>query len=127
MADEKIKILLVEDDVDLQDMYESKFKMEGFGVVKAENGAIALDMIRTEKPDIVLLDIVMPEVDGFQVLQDIKNDPNTKDIPVILLTNLGQDSDIKKGIQLGAVDYLIKANFTPNEVVAKINKALGKE
>ncbi len=122
---EKIRIFLVEDDQDLQEMYETKFTMEGFEVVKAENGAAALNKITGDKPDIILLDIVMPEIDGFQVLKDIKANPDTKEIPVILLTNLGQDGDIKKGMELGAVDYLIKANFTPNEVVEKVKKALG--
>lgn len=124
---DKIKILLVEDDQDLQEMYETKFAMEGFEVVKAENGAEALNKVSSENPKIVLLDIVMPEVDGFQVLKDLKANPATKEIPVILLTNLGQEGDIKKGMELGAADYLIKANFTPNEVVGKVKKALGED
>ncbi len=119
-------ILLVEDDMDLIEMYETKFKMEGFQVERAGNGAEALNKIKESKPSIVLLDIVMPEVDGVQVLRDLKTDPATKEIPVLLLTNLGQDGDIKKGMELGAADYLIKANFTPNEVVGKINKVLAK-
>lgn len=126
MAD-KTKILLVEDDQDLQEMYETKFAMEGFEVVKAENGVEALNKISTAKPSIILLDIVMPEIDGFQVLKDLKANPETKEVPVILLTNLGQDGDIKKGMELGAVDYMIKANFTPNEVVAKVKKHLNKK
>jgi len=126
MAD-KTKILLVEDDQDLQEMYETKFAMEGFEVVKAENGVEALNKIPTAKPGIILLDIVMPEIDGFQVLKDLKANPETKEVPVILLTNLGQDGDIKKGMELGAVDYMIKANFTPNEVVAKVKKHLVKK
>lgn len=125
--EEKIKILLVEDDQDLQEMYETKFAMEGFEVVKAENGAEALNKVDLEKPRIVLLDIVMPEVDGFQTLRDLRVNPKTKDIPVILLTNLGQEGDIKRGMELGAADYLIKANFTPNEVVAKVKKILGSD
>jgi DNA-binding response OmpR family regulator len=124
---DKIKILLVEDDQDLQEMYETKFTMEGFEVVKSENGADALNRVAATKPQIILLDIVMPEIDGFQVLKDLKADPATQNIPVILLTNLGQEGDIKRGMELGAVDYLIKANFTPNEVVAKVKKALGQE
>ncbi len=118
------KVLLVEDDRDLIEMYETKFKMEGFEVLKAENGIDALELVKQEKPIIILLDIVMPELDGFQVLRSLKNDPATKAIPVILLTNLSQESDIKKGVELGAADYLVKANFTPNEVVAKVRKVL---
>ncbi|MFC1618123.1 response regulator transcription factor [Patescibacteria group bacterium] len=127
MTDDSKKILLVEDDADLIDMYEAKFKMEGFDVTRAENGAQALNEIKVNKPAAILLDIVMPEIDGFQVLKDLKADPTTKKIPVILLTNLGQDGDIRKGIELGADDYLIKANYTPNEVVDKVNKALAKK
>ena len=126
MAD-KIKVLLVEDDQDLQEMYETKFTMEGFDVVLAENGADALNKVELEKPHLILLDIVMPEIDGFQVLRDLKANPKTQAVPVIFLTNLGQEGDIKKGMELGAVDYLIKANFTPNEVVTKVHKALGRE
>jgi len=118
------KVLLVEDDRDLIEMYETKFKMENFEVIKAENGINALELVKREKPIIILLDIVMPELDGFQVLKSLKADPATKAIPVILLTNLSQETDIKKGVELGAVDYLVKANFTPNEVVAKVRKAL---
>lgn len=121
------KVLLVEDDRDLVEMYETKFKMEGFEVIKSENGLNALDLVKKEKPAVVLLDIVMPELDGFQVLKSLKVDPETKATPVILLTNLSQETDIKKGTELGAADYLVKANFTPNEVVAKARKAMGQK
>lgn len=121
------KVLLVEDDRDLVEMYETKFKMEGFEVIKLENGLNALDLVKKEKPAVVLLDIVMPELDGFQVLKSLKVDPETKATPVILLTNLSQETDIKKGTELGAADYLVKANFTPNEVVAKARKAMDQK
>ena len=121
------KVLLVEDDRDLVEMYETKFKMEGFEVIKSENGLNALDLVKKEKPAVVLLDIVMPELDGFQVLKSLKVDPETKATLVILLTNLSQETDIKKGTELGAADYLVKANFTPNEVVAKARKAMGQK
>ena len=101
--------------------------MEGFEVIKSENGLNALDLVKKEKPAVVLLDIVMPELDGFQVLKSLKVDPETKATPVILLTNLSQETDIKKGTELGAADYLVKANFTPNEVVAKARKAMGQK
>ncbi len=121
------KVLLVEDDRDLIEMYETKFKMEGFEVIKAENGVNALELVKKEKPVIILLDIVMPELDGFQVLRSLRADPETKGVPVILLTNLSQEADIKKGVELGAADYLVKANFTPNEVVAKARKVLSQK
>ncbi|EKD49205.1 MAG: hypothetical protein ACD_63C00228G0004 [uncultured bacterium] len=122
----KPKILIVEDDRDLVEMYETKFKMEGFDVLKVDNGVPATPMAKSEKPDLILLDIVMPEMDGFEVLKKLKASDSTKGIPVILLTNLGQEADVKKGMDMGAVDYLIKANFTPNEVVEKARKTMGR-
>jgi len=124
MAKEKIKILLVEDDTFLLEMYATKFELEGFEVLTAEDGKKGLDMAGKEKPDIILLDILMPKMDGFTVLDELKKDKETEKIPVILLTNLGQKDDVKKGFEKGAVGYLIKAHFMPSEVVDKIKKIL---
>lgn len=124
MADEKIKVLLVEDDKMIIDMYTLKFTQEGYEVVQAENGKDAVALAKTVNPDIILLDIILPQMDGFSVLKEIKADPNVKDVPVILLTNLGQDGDVKKGLELGATDYLIKANYTPSQVVDKVKSVL---
>ncbi len=125
MAQEKkIKILLIEDDSFLVEMYTTKFELEGFDVVSAEDGQKGLDMVKKEKPDIILLDILMPKMDGFAVLDALKKDKALADIPVILLTNLGQKEDVKKGFEKGAVGYLIKAHFMPSEVVDKIKKIL---
>ncbi len=121
----KIKILVVEDDAFLAGMYVTKLNLEGFDVEVAENGEQGLKQALEVKPRIILLDIILPKMSGFDVLQDLKKDPKTKDIPVILLTNLGQREDVKKGLDLGAVDYLIKAHFMPSEVVEKIKKLLG--
>jgi DNA-binding response OmpR family regulator len=123
MAD-KIKILLVEDDTFLVEMYTTKFELEGFGVIAAEDGQKGLDMSKKEKPDIILLDILMPKMDGFAVLDALKKDKELANIPVVLLTNLGQKDDVKKGFEKGAVGYLIKAHFMPSEVVDKIKKIL---
>jgi len=121
---EKIKILLVEDDTFLLDMYATKFELEGFSVVMAEDGKKGLEMAAKDDPDIILLDILMPKMDGFTVLDELKKNKDTEKIPVILLTNLGQKDDVKKGFEKGAVGYLIKAHFMPSEVVDKIKKIL---
>lgn len=81
-------------------------------------------MARKEAPDLILLDILMPKMDGFEVLEALKKSPDTKGIPVIMLTNLGQKEDVDRGIKLGAVDYLIKAHFVPSDTVARIKKVL---
>lgn len=110
----------------LSDMYAAKFTKAGHTVNQADNGAKGLKMAKEEKPDIVLLDIIMPKMDGFATLKGIRKDANIKDVPVILLTNLGQEEDIKKGKELGADDYYIKANHTPTEVVDKVEDLLKK-
>jgi len=120
----KTKILLIEDDTFLVEMYTTKFELEGFAVASAEDGKKGLEMVKKENPDIILLDILMPKMDGFAVLDALKKDQETADIPVILLTNLGQKDDVKKGFEKGAVGYLIKAHFMPSEVVDKIKKIL---
>jgi len=126
MAAQNIKILLVEDDTFLVEMYTTKFELEGFDVVTAEDGARGLELAGKENPDIILLDILMPKMDGFEVLDELKKNAKTKDIPVVLLTNLGQKDDVKKGFEKGAVGYLIKAHFMPSEVVDKIKSILAE-
>ena len=123
----KIKVLVVEDDAFLAGMYVTKLNLEGFDVEVAEDGEQGLKQALEVNPRIILLDIILPKMSGFDVLQDLKKEPKTKDIPVILLTNLGQREDVKKGLELGAVDYLIKAHFMPSEVVEKMKKLLGIE
>ncbi len=127
-ADEegKIKILLVEDDSFLLSMYTTKFEMENFTVLTAGDGEKGFKLARQEIPDIVLLDILLPKMDGFDVLKSLKSDKATSNIPVILLTNLSQKDEIKKGLSLGADDYLIKAHFMPSEIVKKV-KTLVKQ
>ena len=120
----KISVLLVEDDVFLAGIYQKKFEMEGFKVMVSDNGEKGAIDAKKKKPNIVLLDILLPKLDGFAVLAKLKGDPDTKNIPVILLTNLGQKDDVEKGLQNGAVDYLIKAHFKPSEVVDKVRKVL---
>lgn len=119
-----VVVLIVEDDTFLANIYKTKFEMEGFKVIVSDNGEDGLADVKRKKPDIVLLDILLPKMDGFTVLQKLKADADVKDIPVILLTNLGQKDDVEKGLELGAVDYLIKAHFKPSETVDKVKKVL---
>ena len=122
MAEKKKKILIAEDDKMIGSMYQTKLEQEGFIVLTADNGAQCLELVIKEKPDLIMLDIIMPQLDGFSVLQELKKDPKTKNIPVIMLTNLGTDEDKSKGEKLGATDYLVKANLTPAQVSEIIKK-----
>lgn len=120
----KIKVLIVEDEKMLSEMYTTKFRMEEYEVVQAFDGREGLDKAKTEKPDIILLDIILPKLDGFLVLKEIKQTPELKKIPVLLLTNLGQDDDIKKGKKLGADGYFVKANHSPADIVEQVKRQL---
>lgn len=122
----KIKILLVEDDPFLLSMYNTKFELENFKVVTADDGEKGLKLALKEVPDVILLDIMLPKMDGFEVLKALRADKKTNRIPVILLTNLSQKEKVKEGLSLGADDYLIKAHFMPSEVVEKIKKLINK-
>lgn len=122
----KNKIMIVEDDSFVMDIYQTKLSSEGFEIITAMNGQEALDRLEKEKslPDLILLDIIMPRIDGLEVLRRIKGNSLLKDIPVILLTNLSQKEEIETGLGLGAKDYLIKSHFTPLEVLEKISTYL---
>lgn len=124
MEKEKAYVLLIEDDVFLASIYQKKFEMDGYKITIAANGETGLVEVKKKKPSVILLDILLPKLDGFAVLDRLKADPETKDIPVILLTNLGQKDDVDKGLAAGAVDYLIKAHFKPSEVVQKVRDVL---
>ena len=120
------KILLIEDDSFIIDIYITKLKEVGFSVQSAVNGEEALVKIKQSRPDLVLLDIVLPQVTGFEFLQEIKSMPELKNVPVIVLSNLGQKKEVEKGLSLGAAKYLIKAHYTPTEVVEEIRTVLNK-
>ena len=123
----KTSVLIIEDDQTIAGMYQKKFELEGFAVTLAGDGEAGLASAKVTPPAIILLDIIMPKMDGFATLQALKADATTKSIPVILLTNLGQNEDVTKGTKLGAIGYLIKAQLTPAEVVSKVREALGKK
>ena len=122
----KTKVLIIEDDSYISDMYRIKLESENFEVLIAKDGIIGIKTMEKQKPDIVLLDIVMPKVDGFSVLKIIKKNQELKEIPVVLLTNLSQKENVERGFELGADSYIIKAHFTPSEVVEKIKNILKK-
>ncbi|MDD3284068.1 MAG: response regulator [Patescibacteria group bacterium] len=120
MSDANKKILIAEDDPFLSGMYSEKLELENFNVILAVDGVEAIDKMKIYKPDLVLLDLLMPKKDGFEVLSEKLLDDSIKDIPVIVLTNLSQKEQIKKCYDLGAKDFLIKAYFVPSEVIKKI-------
>ena len=122
----KKRILLVEDDEFLAELYATKLNLEGYQVELAGDGEKGLRLAKSGKPELILLDIILPKKDGFEVLKELKADPVTKPIPIILLTNLSQRDEVKKGLDLGASDYLIKAHFMPSEVVKKISQLLNE-
>jgi len=122
----KTKILLIEDEQDILELYTLQFQNEGFLIVSADRGEAGLKLAREEKPDIILLDIILPKMDGFKILKKLKSNSATRDIPVIMLTNLGGQRDVEEGQRLGAKDYLVKANYTPEQVVEKVREFLKK-
>jgi CheY-like chemotaxis protein len=120
------KILFVEDESALQKTFGDLLKQEGYIMVSALNGEDGLKLAEAEKPDLILLDLILPKLHGFEVLKQLKGNPETKDIPIIVLTNLEGMGDVEKALELGAKTYLVKANYTLEEVVSKIKKALGE-
>jgi len=120
MKNEDIKILLIEDDPFLSSMYDTKFKLEHFEVMIAPDGAEGLELAKSKNPSIILLDIMLPKVNGFDVLRELKANAKTKNIPVILLSNLSQKDEVDEGLELGAEEFVIKAYVTPTEMVNKI-------
>ena len=123
---EQTKILIIEDDVMLSDIASDRFRRDGYQVVTAVDGKEGLLAVNRERPDIVLLDIIMPGMSGFEVLKQLKEDGELKNIPVVIFSNLAQERDIARGRKLGAVDFFVKANFTPAQVVERVKDILAK-
>ena len=117
-----MKILIVEDDKFLRTLLEKKLKNEGFEILTASDGEEALNKIVIEKPDLILLDIILPKKSGFYILEEINKDINLKDIPVFIISNLGQSEDIQKGKKLGVKEYFVKAGLSLDELVGKIKE-----
>lgn len=124
LSTDRPKIVLVEDDTFVAGMYVAKLTLEHFDVKLATDGKSGLKLIEDERPDLILLDLVLPKLSGYEILKAVRSSSTLHDVPVILLTNLGQREDVERGIALGATDYLIKAHFLPSEVVAKIKRLL---
>jgi len=120
MGNNKKRILVIEDDNILSSMYKTKLESDNYEVTVAVNGIDGLKLAKMGYYNLILLDIIMPLLDGFVVLEELKKDSKTKNTPVILLTNLGTEEDVEKGKKLGAVDYIVKANMTPKEINKRI-------
>lgn len=117
-------ILLIEDDPFLIDIYTIKLKEEGYAIEIADDGEEAMAKIKELKPNLILLDIVLPNVNGWEILRRIKKDGGLKDLKIIILSNLAEKEEVEKGMGFGADKYLVKAHYTPTEVVKEITKIL---
>ena len=120
------KILFIEDESALQKTFGDILKQEGYEMISALDGEIGLRLAKTKKPNLILLDLILPKVHGFEVLKKLKEDKETKDIPIIVLTNLEGIRDVEQALELGATTYLVKAQYSLEEVIEKIKKALSE-
>lgn len=123
----KAKILFIDDDNFLRKVYKSELGEQGYEVILAVDGEEGLEKAQIADPDLIILDMIMPRKNGFEVLTELQNNPRTKDIPVIILSNLGQEDDIKKGLDLGAIDYLVKDKITLAIIVEKVRHYLNSK
>ncbi len=121
---QNVKILIIEDETMIASMYKTKLEQDGATVELADNGVDALKILKNNDFDLILLDIILPKMDGFQILEEIKKDKKTEKIPVVMLTNLSTEEDRKKGEEKGADDYWVKARFTPSQISAKVKEFL---
>jgi|SRR3989344_2627242 len=121
MSDTK-KIIVAEDDQFLSNAYRVKLTKEGYDVKMVADGIELIDLLKTDKPNLIILDLLMPKKDGFEALKEIKADPNLKDIPIIIASNLGQTNDIDLGMELGAQDYIVKSDLSLEDLVKKIKE-----
>jgi len=119
------KILIVEDDPLLVRMYQTKFTMEGYSVITAGDGMEGLEKVTKEKPDFLIMDVMMPRMSGLELLAEIRKNPSTAHIPALMLSNLGQPEQVEKARALGVKEFLLKANYTPSQIVAKVKQYLG--
>ena len=117
-------VLIVEDDRFLRDLIQQKLTKEGFKTIAAVDGEEGLKSATEQKPHLILLDLILPGIDGFEVLRKIKGDASTSGIPIIVLSNLGQKEDMDRALKAGAEDFMVKAHFTPTEIIAKVRGVL---
>jgi len=118
------KILFIEDEAAIQKTLGESLRRKGYEVKAALDGEIGLRLAKAEKPDLILLDLILPKIHGLVVLEELRKDKQTKDIPVIILTNLENVGEVERAIQLGATTYLVKTNYSLEEVIEKVRKAL---
>jgi DNA-binding response OmpR family regulator len=123
----KGKVIIVEDEAAFRNIFSDLLESDGYNVLTAEDGESGWLLTRTEIPDVVLLDLALPRLHGFEVLKNIRADAATKDVPVIILTVVGEQENVKKGLKLGATDYLVKGFYSPREILVKINEILTKD
>lgn len=126
MDENKKKVVVVEDDEHISKVYEIKLAKENIAAMVARDGEEAVVMINTEKPDLIILDLMIPKKDGFGVLEEIKKNPDLAKIPIIILSNLGQKKDQDRALGLGANEYLVKMNYSIQEIIDKVKGYLGK-
>ena len=119
-----ILIIFIEDEAALQKTFGDILKSEGFEVIPALDGETGLNLVKKENPDLVLLDLILPKIHGLDVLKEMKQDENTKNIPVIVLTNIASIEEIDKALELGATTYLVKSDYSLEDVIAKVKKTL---
>lgn len=119
------KILIIEDDKALRRVLHFRLSQEAYNVLIAEDGEAGLALVKAEMPDLVLLDLIMPKMNGFETLRRIKADEAMRNIPVIVLSNLNQDSDLAQARELGAVDFVLKTDFSMDQVVERVKRVLG--
>jgi DNA-binding response OmpR family regulator len=119
----KGKVLVVDDEVNITQILEFSIGSEGFEVITAQNGEEAIEKARREQPDLIILDVMMPKIDGYEACRILKANPLTRNIPVVLLTAKGRDIDKRLGMEVGATDYIVKP-FSPNRLVERINQLL---
>ncbi|MFH1462513.1 MAG: response regulator [bacterium] len=122
----KEKILIIEDDKFLLKLYSDKLRRAGFEVLGSLTGEEGMNKVASEEPDLIVLDLILPGKNGFEILSELKLDKKTKDIPVIILTNLGQESDMKRGLEMGASSYLLKTDFSINQLPEAVKEYLVK-
>jgi two-component system alkaline phosphatase synthesis response regulator PhoP len=120
------KILIIEDEKILSDLLQKKLTNEGYAVLTAADGEEGVKQIKENKPNLILLDILMPKKGGFEVMRDMAEDPEIKDIPVIIISNSGQPVELEKAKKMGAKDCLVKAEFNPQEVIEKVREQIGE-
>ena len=118
------KILFIEDEASLQKTLGELLRGEGYEVISALDGESGLNLAKTQSPDLIILDLILPKIHGLDVLKELKKDDTTREIPIIILTNLEDMASVEKALELGATTYLVKANYTLEEVLEKIKNAL---